>query len=167
MSFLGKLERIADVLAEGESVEKGNDFERYVVNLFDERYFSIVDWTSDISRKHDRLVESDGNPDLTVRYNYKDRNELFCVECKYRSGFYNGKLHWAKPYQMERYQRYARERGLPFFVVIGLGGKPDNPDFLFCIPLEEAKYPALYPSVLEKYERDPYKRFFWNEKYLQ
>lgn len=167
MSFLGKLERIVDVVLEDDCVEKGDDFEGYVANLFDERYFSIVEWTSDISRKHDRIVESDGNPDLMIRYKYKDRNEKFCVECKFRSGLYQDKLHWTKPYQLDRYRKYAADNEIPFFVVIGLGGNPKSPDFLFCIPLEEAKYPALYPSVLEKFERDPEKNFFWDGKRLK
>ncbi|WP_407356557.1 hypothetical protein [Methanolobus sp. WCC5] len=52
MSISGKIERIMDVLTEDDCTEKGDDFERCVADLFDERYFSIVEWTSDISRKH-------------------------------------------------------------------------------------------------------------------
>ncbi|WP_243684000.1 hypothetical protein [Methanosarcina barkeri] len=59
-------------MKEDESVEKGNDFEKYVVNLFDDKYFSIVQWSTDIMRKHDRFVESDTDPDLIVRYLPKD-----------------------------------------------------------------------------------------------
>ena len=33
--------------------------------------------------------------------------------------------------------------------------------FMFNIPLEDAKYPALYPSVFEKYERPYDEDFFW------
>jgi len=77
-------------LKEGESIEKGNDFEKYVVSLFDEKYFSIVQWSTDITRKHDRFVESDTGPDLIVRYIPED--EIFCVECKFRSGLFEGEL---------------------------------------------------------------------------
>lgn len=41
MSLLGKIEKIIDVVLEDGSVEKGDDFERYVVDMFDERYFSV------------------------------------------------------------------------------------------------------------------------------
>ena len=41
MGFITKIMRAVDVLMEDESVEKGNNFEKYVVNLFDERYFSL------------------------------------------------------------------------------------------------------------------------------
>ncbi|WP_321417771.1 hypothetical protein [uncultured Methanomethylovorans sp.] len=47
-----------------------------------------------------------------------------------------------------------------------MGGSAEYPGRMFCIPLEEAKYPALYKSVFEKFERDSEKTFFWNNGYL-
>ncbi len=166
MGVLDKIEKIVDVILEDESTEKGDSFERYVVNLFNEKYFTVSEWTSDISRKHDRFIESDTNPDLVMRYKYKDRNELFCVECKFRSNLYQKKIQCSTPAQLERYRNYAIERSLPFFIVIGLSGRPNFPERMFCIPLKEVKYPALYPSVFEKFERDPEKFFFWREGIL-
>jgi hypothetical protein len=49
---------------ESENAEKGNKFEKYVVDKFDDKLFSIVEWTMDMCRKHNRFVESDCNPDL-------------------------------------------------------------------------------------------------------
>jgi hypothetical protein len=37
MGFVNKLKRAVELLKEDESVEKGNDFEKYVVNLFDNK----------------------------------------------------------------------------------------------------------------------------------
>jgi hypothetical protein len=37
---------------------------------------------------------------------------------------------------------------------------------MFCIPLKEAKYPDLYPSVFEKFERNPENKFFWKNGIL-
>jgi hypothetical protein len=165
MGLLRKIENIVDVLIEDESEGKGDDFERYVVDLFDERYFSIVQWSTDIARKHDRFVESDSGPDLILRYIPK--NELFCVECKFRSDLYEGVLKWSNPKQLERYQSFAKKNKLPFFVVIGLGGEPSLPETMYCIPLEEAKYPALFPILFEKYERNPEKLFFWKDGILK
>ena len=88
------------------------------------------------------------------------------MECKFSSGLYQGKLHWSDLGQLERCRNYARERELPFFVVIGLGGSPLYTERMFCIPLEEARYPALYPGVFERFERDPEKMFFWKDKEL-
>lgn len=165
MSLVSRISRALDVLMEDEAVEKGNDFEKYIVSLFDENYFSIAQWTADLARKHDRFVESDCNPDLRIRY--KPKNEVFCVECKYRSALYEGKLPWSNPNQLKRYQEFARENELPVFVVIGLGGSADSPEKMFCIPLREAKYPELFPSLFERFERDPEKRFFWKNGILR
>lgn len=165
MGLVNKIIKAVEAFTEDESVEKGNDFERYVVDHFDKKYFSIVQWSTDIARKHDRFVESDSGPDLSVRY--IPINEIFCVECKFRSGLYEEKLHWSNPEQLNRYQDFARENGHPFFVVIGLGGTPSHPERMFCIPLEEARYPALYPSVFEKFERNPDKNFFWKNGVLR
>lgn len=104
-------------------------------------------------------------PDLTMRYLPKDK--LFYVECKFRSTLYKDKLKWSNSQQLRRYQDFARENGLPFFVVIGLGGNPSYPERMFCIPLEEAKYSGLFPSIFEGLERDPDKNFFWNDGILR
>lgn len=64
MSITRKIEKVIDVLREDERVGKGDDFEKYIVDLFDENYFSVAQWTTDIARKHDCFVESDCNPDL-------------------------------------------------------------------------------------------------------
>ena len=165
MRIVDKILKVVDVLKEVESVGKGNDFEKYVVDLFDDRYFSIVQWTTDITRKHDRFVESDAGPDLIIRYKPKD--ETFCVECKFRSDLYEGKLHWSTSQQLRRYQTFAKEKDLPFFTIIGLGGSSSHPKRMFCIPLNEAKYPALFPSLFEKFEREPKKNFFWKNGVLK
>jgi len=68
--------------------------------------------------------------------------------------------------QLKRYKDYFYKTKIPLFVVIGLGGASYDPEFMFCIPIEEAKYPELYPSILENYERNPNKNFFWKDGIL-
>jgi hypothetical protein len=52
-------------------------------------------------------------------------------------------------------------------VVVGVGGSPKKPAMMFCIPLKDAKYPEIFPSVFEKYERDPGRTFFWRDGMLK
>jgi len=55
----------------------------------------------------------------------------------------------------------------PFFVVAGLAGDCQKPKQMFCIPLKEAKWQELYPSVFMKFERrPPDKQFFWRNGVL-
>jgi hypothetical protein len=98
--------------------------------------------------------------------------ERFAVECKYRTNpsvsQKSGKpvISWAKPYQIENYKKFSQKRRMPVFVVIGLGGRPDSPDVMYCLPLQEAKYPELFFSLLNNYEKDPESTFFWRNGFL-
>lgn len=179
MGFLDKLSKTLDIWLPDEEEEdpnyqKGSVFEKYVVDLFNQKsgYFAINDWTRDnIDKSKGIYVESNTNPDLVIRY--KPTNERFAVECKYRSKYYRSQkinglvVNWAAPDQIKRYNAYSRSQRIPVFVVIGVGGRPDNPEEMFCIPLREAKYPEIFPSVLEKYERTPGKTFFWRDGMLK
>ena len=139
-------------------VDKGNSFETCVVDLFDKSHFTVVEWTTDMMRKHNRYVESDSNPDLTMRH--KTTDVVFSVECKFRSKLYKGALNWSNWKQLRRYKSYSSDNEVMLFVVIGLGGSPQCPDRMFCIPIEDIEYPALYPNIFEEYERNPEKMFF-------
>jgi hypothetical protein len=94
-------------------------------------------------------------------------DEIVCVECKFKSGLFKGGLQWCKYNQLERYRAYSEETRLPLFIVIGLGGVADNPERMFCILIKEAKYPKLYPSVYEQFERAPQEFFFWKNGMLK
>jgi len=71
------------------------------------------------------------------------------------------------PTTIKRYNAYSRSNRIPVFVVIGVGGSPKKPATMFCIPLKDAKYPEIFPSVFEKYERNPGKTFFWRDGMLK
>ncbi len=64
---------------------------------------------------------------------------------------------------------------MPVFIVVGLELTlidENDPDYdkieshMFNIPLESAKYPALFESVFARYERDYNKPFFWKKGIL-
>lgn len=168
MGLFDKISRCVNVLLADDETrpvtdnyEKGVLFEKYVINLFDQRYFKVHDWTRDLSGKTNGIcVESDANPDLVMRYTPRD--ERIAVECKFRSSLYQGKLQWTTWKKLKGYIAFAERTHIPTFIVIGLGGYSTDPDRLFCIPLSEAKYPGLYPSMFEKFERSSLKNFFWD-----
>jgi hypothetical protein len=153
--------KAADALTEEEYDEKENDFERYVVKHFNQKFYTILHWSPAIrrTRKHDKLVESDMSPDLIIRHNFS--HEIFCVECKFRSAQKEDELIWSNPKQLKCYQEYTLKHRHPFFIVIGLGGNPSHPKWMFCIPLKEARSPALLPNVFVHLERNPSENFLW------
>ena len=176
MAFIDKLMKTIDLWLpdkDQKNTEKGHTFERFVVEGFsaNAEYFAIEEWSAD---NHDKAmgikVEANQNPDIIVRY--IPTGERFAVECKYRTNpsvsQKSGKpvISWAKPYQIENYKKFSQKRRMPVFVVIGLGGRPDSPDVMYCLPLQEAKYPELFFSLLNNYEKDPASTFFWRNGFL-
>lgn len=174
MGLFDKIKQTASIWIPDENqikYEKGKSFEQYVIDLFDKEYFIIEDWTRDNSNKLDgRVVESDMNPDLLIRS--KVTNQRFAVECKWRANpIRSEKLNalvvsWSRQEQINRYQKYSYVRKLPVYVVIGLGGEPNNPNSMFCLPLTVAKFPEMYYSVIKKYERPCNKPFLWQDDSL-
>jgi hypothetical protein len=174
MDFMKKLMKTVDLWIPDEkqiNMDKGHEFENYIANLFKLKsdYFGIAEWTTDHSDKREGIkVESDSKPDFVIRY--KPTNEVFAVECKWRAHpSYNKTIqdvviNWAEPYQIKNYQQFSRQMNIPVFIVIGLFGKPSYPEYMFCLPLEVARYSELFPSVLDKFERHPDKPFFWDTK---
>jgi len=145
---------------------KGKRFEVFVLDHFEEKYFHIIEVTHSY-REGERYIESLNNPDFVLEYRHKNKKERFAVECKYRSNLYKRMLKWSYPDQLKRYQQFEKDRNIPVFIVIGLGGIDDDPERMFVVPLKEAKYPALYPSVYEKYSKDPQTNFFWRAGVLK
>ena len=177
MGFLDKLLKTVDIWLpqeEQENIDKGREFEKYIAGIFaeQEKYFSIEDWTKDYYNKRDGIkVESNKNPDLIVKY--KPTGEKFAVECKFRSNPIKSEkingyvVKWSYSDQIRRYNEFSKSNNIPVFVVIGLSGKPNRPKFMFCLPLEDAKYPEIFLSILDKYERPPDKPFFWKDGILK
>jgi len=167
-------ETLAENVDEITHYQKGIAFERFVVDLFLTRskYFAIHDWTNDIYDKRNGInVESNRNPDLVIRY--KPTNEKIAIECKYRSNYYHNhkirdqSIKWSNPHQIKQYREFKNLNDIPVFIVIGVGGEPDKPEDMFCIPLEDAKYPELFMSVLKKFERKSDEGFFWKNGILK
>jgi hypothetical protein len=168
MGFFGKIGEVFDTL----DTELSNDphavgrwFEKEVEKLFSPKYFKIVEKTHSFKTNADRYVESSKNPDFI--FEYMPTSEKFAVECKFRTKLNNNnQLEWSYPAQLKRYQEFAMQRKIPVYIVIGLELEPEDDEdepggYMFCIPLGNAKFPALYESVFAQYERPLNKPFFW------
>jgi len=138
---------------------KGVRFEEYVSSLFPKKIWRIVDRTKDSSKKLDRLVLSDMNPDFT--FQYIQSGKMIAVECKYRSYFIKGKYgdmgYWWEKEQGERYKQYGEKMKIPVFVALGVGGTPVNPSRWYLCPLNVlnlAPYGFVTEKMLEKYKRN-------------
>jgi len=150
------------------SEEKGRKCEEWVVKHFRRDVFEIKEWRGDkfVDGIH---AESSTYPDLEVELHLRDARERFAVECKWRGGWEVGAkpfLYWATDQQISNYQGFAQARKLPVFVVLGLGGRPDDPSEVFIVPLDKLRFAAATEEYLTRFRRksSPGQNFFFDPK---
>lgn len=142
----------------GDNYSKGDLFEDFVVDLFPESVYQLVQITPRREDLDGRWVEQAYNPDIQIRH--LPSGHLFWVECKFRSSTYMNKLHWCEPNLLYRYKDFQESvRPEKVFVVAGLGGRCNDPESLYCIPLDDIQYVGLYLYAIERYKRDPHTNF--------
>lgn len=132
--------------------QKGDDFEKYIVQKFSKSYFSIMEWTGD-KYMDGMYARSNTNPDLTLKFKMKDIEKDFAVECKYRTDYYKNGVEWCSEQQLKNYKTFAIRKEIAVFVAIGIGGQPTAPEELFIIPLTELSRNFVDKSFLSKYKK--------------
>ncbi len=136
--------------------QKGDDFEKYVVQKFSKNYFSILEWTGD-KYVNGSYSQSNTHPDLALKFKFKDIDTDFAVECKYRSDYYKNGVEWCTSRQLENYRNYAKEKSRTVFVVIGVGGEATAPEELYIIPLSAISETLLSKTFLNRYRKENFK----------
>jgi hypothetical protein len=133
-----------------EDVDKGREFEKYVVERFSKEHYALLEWRGD--KFHEgRYAQSNMYPDLELRLETKRYNVTFAIECKWRKDFYCSRIDWAKNYQLNNYRKYQYQSGNPVFVVIGVGGEPSNPAATYVVPLDHIETTSLHENKLKNY----------------
>ena len=132
-----------------ESFKKGEAFENFVrEKLFISTYYDLVAKTHNYRDNKADFVEVSMQPDYLFRDKRTKRE--FYVEVKFRSGFYRDKIEWCKSReQLKRYQIVNKSK--PVFLALGIGGEPNNPEYICIIPMEDIKYTGLFESFLNNY----------------
>ena len=145
-----------------ESYVKGLEFEKYVVSRFSKKYFSLKEWRGD---KHSKGVYAESNtyPDMELTFTLHEKSYTFAVECKWRTKYNTqNKVRWSNSQQLERYLQFARDKNIPVFVILGIGGTPSDPAEIYVVPLASIKRVELSKSWLENYRHDTYKNMFFD-----
>lgn len=152
---------VKEVPQEDSESEKGIAFEKFVVERFDEEYFELKEWRGD--KYHEgKYATSNQLPDLEYYFRSKSQFAKFAVECKWRAEFFKGRIEWAKSYQLSTYRNYERNKNIPVFVIIGLGGTPDIPESVYVVPLQQIRSNVLTEKELKQYYRYKKGNFFLN-----
>jgi len=131
-------------------------FEAYVATkLFPEPLYVVRRITSARDDLNGRSIESAQDPNIHIRDTQTGHS--FWIECKWRTdrSIRHRKLIICKSYaQFRRYNDFQREhRCTKVYIVVGFNGKPDAPNSIYCIPLDELEYPWRCLDTLEPYRR--------------
>ncbi len=119
-----------------DEVLKGREFEDYVVALFDlpnNKSITLKEWRGDKTIPG-VYPENNSGPDLVFEYD----GHPFAIECKWRN-------HLPKDIENEIlpsnrrifFQQYARDRAMPVYLLLGVGGVPSDPDSLYLLSLTD------------------------------
>ena len=144
-------------LTMNDELLKGREFEDYVLELLDLPHndkLVLKEWRGDKSLPG-VYPESNSAPDFVFEYDGKP----FVVECKWRS-------HLPKDIEKELlptdrltyFQQFSQDRHMPVYMLLGIGGLPNDPDCLYftCLDKEfsvESLHNCVIPSkecLLEK-----------------
>lgn len=150
-----------------ENKEKGLAFEKFITQKFDRKYFKLLEWTSD--KSHNGVhAEANKHPDLLWQFKLRNETHKFAVECKYRSHLISNQIEVCSERQLSNYRQYASNNNIPVFVVVGMGGAPEQPNYLYIIPLQKLTKCHLHIQELNDFKR--YKNIdtnFYYEEHIQ
>lgn len=135
-------------LTMNDEVLIGREFEDYVVDLFDlpnNKKLSLKEWRGDKSLPG-VYPESNSAPDFVFEYNGKS----FAVECKWRNHLpKNIEKELLTPERLSYFHRFSTERRMPVYMLLGIGGLPNDPDNLYFTSLDEKfSFELLHNSVI-------------------
>ena len=141
--------------------KQGNDFEKFVVQKFDKKYFTIKEWAGD-KYINGSFAESTTNPDLLLELKVKEETAQFSVECKWRHSVNGTGFQFAYDNQFKRYKKYEKVKNIPVFIAIGIGGKGYSPEHFYIVPLRLLSSNIIFKQTLIKYEKKLDKDFFFD-----
>ena len=146
-------------LTMSDEILKGREFEDYVIDLFDlpnNKKLTLKEWRGDKSLPG-VYPKNNSAPDLVFEYDGKP----FAVECKWRNHLPKDIEKELLPAErMTSFWQFSTDRHMPVYLLLGIGGLPNDPDSLYFIRLDkkisiESLPNNIIPSIeslLEKIE---------------
>lgn len=136
-----------------DNYQRGKEFEDWALYLFPAESFNIIHKTVGGADLDGRYTEDCIYPDYKLR-DKKTRTE-FWVECKFRSRRgEKGSLEWTDYKHLQRYKRIREEFGIKLYILIGIGGTPDDPNEILFFDLDKMPYYNLFYSVQNDMRRE-------------
>lgn len=135
-------------LTMNDEVLKGREFEDYVLELIDVQNsdkLALKEWRGDKSLPG-VYPENNSAPDFMFEYDGKP----FAVECKWRSHLSKDiEKELLPPERMASFHQFSTERRMVVYLLLGIGGLPNDPDSLYFTRLDkEFSVETLVNSVI-------------------
>lgn len=127
----------------------GLDFEKFVVQKFEKKFFTIRNWAGD-KYVEGRYADTTTQPDIQLSLKLRGQSYPFAVECKWRAEPKDDFIRFANDEQLERYKAFEKQENYPVFIALGIGGKPSNPAELYILPIQELNKPVIHKAALRK-----------------
>ncbi|MBI9037488.1 MAG: hypothetical protein JEY97_05075 [Bacteroidales bacterium] len=143
--------------------KKGDDFEKFIVQKFNKQFFRIKEWAGD-KYVNGIYAETTPQPDILLEFSLKEKISNFAVECKWRQNFYKNGIEFANKDQFNRYKNYEKNKKIPVFIAIGIGGEADSPEYLYIVPLKIIESNFIHISELKKFKKNVDKDFYFDNK---
>jgi len=145
------------------NLKAGLDFEKFVVQKFDKKYFQIRNWAGD-KYVEGRYADTTTQPDIQLSLKLGANSYPFAVECKWRSDPKGDFIQFTEEDQLKRYKTFTEQENYPVFIVLGIGGKPSSPAELYILPIQDLNKPVLHRAGLGKYRKNVDKDFFFDQE---
>jgi len=127
----------------------GREFEKFVKSTFlTERNKIEIIYETEPNREsspEDRTI------DFAVIYKGTKPYVWACIECKYRREVSNV-FQWATENQFNKYNSLQKYLKIPIYIMIGVGGLPNNPKELYFIPLDKLNSHNISLNQFNHYE---------------
>ncbi|MGX8713019.1 MAG: hypothetical protein ACSW8I_04960 [bacterium] len=124
-------------LTMNDELLKGREFEDYVLELLDipnNKKLTLKEWRGDKSLPG-VYPENNSAPDFVFDYDGKP----FAVECKWRSHMPNDIEKELLPAdRLEFFKQFSTDRHMPVYLILGIGGLPNDPDCLYFAPIDNS-----------------------------
>ena len=141
--------------------KNGDDFEKFIVQKFDKKYYTIKEWAGD-KYINGTYAKTTLQPDILLEFKLRQESSQLSVECKWRKNLYKNGVEFAIQKQFERYKNFQSEMKIPVFIAIGIGGKGLSPERLFIVPLAEIDSNYIHMNKLKNYEKIINSNFFFD-----
>jgi len=153
MGILSSLKKAAQTFVEDlntpESFKKGQKFENFTREvIFTADRYKLLKKTHDYTQNNSDFVQDTLEPDF--KFECIETKKQFYVESKFRSWFYNGKLEIFSKAQFNRLKEINKVE--PVFILIGIDGEPDDPEYVCLVPMSDIKIPSLTDEFLDDYD---------------